>query len=233
MSARVSHRTRLIPTPTCTGETGAGNSPHPLITIKGNSHGFKSRLQRKYCPHIKFNARNGTWSFDGTDIKTPVFAIDLANLVTGWLRFQTGLPPSRRIDPDLQHMAPKPDDEHKRGFIVKIHSDELFNGAAEFSSASAHVGSAIDELHEQYLKECASHPGMVPVVRCITTVPVKDRHATNHRPVMVVTNWIERPRDLEDGPPVKREEIWKSAAHPVRPPLATPASAPFDDDMPF
>jgi hypothetical protein len=184
--------------------------------------------------YVKFNARNGTWSFNGAEIKAPVFAIDLDNLVTGWLRFQAGLPPSRRIDPDLQHMAPKPDADHKRGFIVKIHSDELFDGTAEFSSASAHVSTAVDELYEQYLKQRAGHPGLVPVVHCVTTVPIKDKHATNHRPVLVTVNWIERPRALENAPPVKPEEIWTNgAAPPARPPLATPAPAPFDDSIPW
>lgn len=176
-------------------------------------------------PHIKYNARQGDWSFEEKDLKTPSFAVDLDNLCTGWLRFQTGLPPSRRIDPDLQHMAPEPDGEHRRGFVVKIHSAELLGGAAEFSSASAHVGTAIGELYEQFLKERASHPGKVPVVRCATTVPVKDKHATNHRPVLVITHWIERPRELENAPPVKPEEIWTNGA--------APAPAVFDDDIPF
>jgi hypothetical protein len=196
-------------------------------------------------PHIKFNARQGSWSFDGQDIKAPEFAIDLANLVTGWLRFQAGLPPSRRIDPDLEHTAPEPDGDHKRGFVVKIHSDELLGGAAEFSSASAHVGTAVSEMHDQFLKERAGHPGKVPVVRCAATVPVKDRHATNHRPVFLITRWIDRPRDLPDAPPVDRREIWTNGGprkNPqpdnvtkstplVRSPLA--AAPVFDDDIPF
>jgi hypothetical protein len=184
-------------------------------------------------PHIKFNARQGTWSFDGQDLKSPEFAIDPKNLVTGWLRFQAGLPPSRRIDPDLEHMAPEPDADHRRGFVVKIYSDKLLNGAVEFSSASAHVGTAVAELYEQYLKERTGHPGKVPWVKCAATVPVKDRHATNHRPVFVITSWIDRPRDLPDALPVAPEEVWSNGATPpVRSPLAAPAPA-FDDDIPF
>jgi hypothetical protein len=180
-------------------------------------------------PHIKFNARTGVFSFNETEIKSPIFAIDLNNLVTGWLRFQTGLPPSRRIDPDLQHEAPKPDADHKKGFVVKIHSDELFDGTAEFSSASAHVGTAIAELYGQYLKERGSHPGMIPVVRCVTTIPIKDRHATNHRPVLTIINWIERPRDLPDASPVDSADIWQGDGAEPRPALATPSRQPVAD----
>ena len=122
---------------------------------------------RAYC---KYSPKSDKWFVhngerQGDEVDRPTALFDLDNMETGWFLFREGRPPERTLDPDLEHRAPKPSDEHRRGFAVKLFSPKNFGGTVEFSSTSMHTLHAMEDLHEEFSITKAEHPGQVPVVR--------------------------------------------------------------------
>lgn len=176
---------------------------------------------------VKFNSKADKWYFGSEqEIGRPTFVADLANIVTGWFQFREGQAPERRIDPSLDRAAPSPGEGFKRGFIMMVYSESYFGGAAEFSSASAHVGAAIRGLFDTWEKQRDEHPEQLPVVACTGSETKKDRYGTNFKPIFTIVKWVPRPADLPDESPVDRGDVWQGdlLAKP-RPQLATPRPA--------
>lgn len=184
-------------------------------------------------PYVKFNARSGKWLMRGLDgqdveIECPVFLADLANIATGWLRFQEGQAPERVMDPSLSEKAPCPGRDFKRGFVVLLYSPKWFGGIAEFASSSVHVCNAIRELYSDFKAIADQHPSQAPVISYTGADAMKDRLGTNYRPIFKIGQWVNRPAVLPDRSPVEPSEIWhghsgpapsaRAAAHYVPPP---------------
>ena len=89
-------------------------------------------------PYVKYNAKSDKWFIRAEgggdlEIARPTFLLDLANIRTGWLRFQEGQAPERLIDPALDKVAPTPGEGFKRGFVVMAFSPKFFGGAEDAS----------------------------------------------------------------------------------------------------
>ena len=163
--------------------------------------------------YVKFNAKADKWFAKGetgdVEIAPPTFIADLANIVTGWLRFLEGQAPERVMDPALDRAAPSPGNGFKRGFVLAVYSQKFFGGVAELSSASIHMGNAIREVYSDFEAQRGSHPGQVPVIACTGSEPMKDRHGTNYRPKLEIVKWVDRPAELPDQSPVDPSELWQ------------------------
>jgi hypothetical protein len=164
-------------------------------------------------PYVKFNAKADKWFAKGEtgdiEIGRPTFIADLANIVTGWLRFLEGQAPERVMDPALDRAAPSPGNGFKRGFVLAVYSQNFFGGMAELSSASIHMGNAIREVYSDFEAQRGSHPGQVPVIACTGSEPMKDRYGTNYRPKFEIVKWVDRPAELPDQSPVDASELWQ------------------------
>lgn len=197
-------------------------------------------------PYAKYNAKADKWFVRGEDgedreIARPTFAIDFANIATGWLLFREGQAPERRIDPSLDRAAPSPGEGFKRGFVVTTFSPKFFGGAAEFSSASIHVSNAVKDVYAAWEAQRGQHPGQLPVIACTGAEAMKDKYGTNYRPRFEIVKWIDRPAALPDESPVDAGDVWRDAAlaaaksqasHVPPPPAApAPARAPAGDPM--
>lgn len=197
-------------------------------------------------PYVKYNAKADKWFVRGEDgedqeIARPTFAIDFANIATGWLMFREGQAPERRIDPSLDQAAPSPGEGFKRGFVVMTFSPKFFSGAAEFSSASIHLSNAVKELYAVWESQRGQHPGQLPVVACTGAESMKDKHGTNYRPKFEIVKWTDRPAGLPDESPVEAGDVWKGTAPatakpqvshvPPPPAVPAPARAPAKDPM--
>jgi hypothetical protein len=181
--------------------------------------------------YVKFNAKADKWFVRGTEgeekeIERPTFVIDFPNLATGWLRFREGQAPERVMDPTIDRHAPKPGEGFKRGFVVMAYSPKFFGGAAEFASNAIHLGNAIKDAYALYEKATASNPGKLPVLQCVGSQPMKDRHGTNYRPTFTIVEWVDRPADLPSVSPVETADIWHGSstvdAKPASPSLSDP-----------
>lgn len=181
-------------------------------------------------PFAKFNVKTGRWFIRGeageVEIGAPTFCADLANIATGWLRFREGQAPERVMDAALDQAAPSPGEGFKRGFVLAVFSRNFFNGFAELSSASIHMGNAVSEVYAAFEKERANHPGEVPVVACTGVEAAKDKYGVNYRPQFTLSKWAGRPPELPDRSPVEPSEVWQGATQTAAKPAATHVSPP-------
>jgi hypothetical protein len=179
-------------------------------------------------PFIKFNGKSGRWyAPSGEEIAAPFNCVfDLSNAVSGWIRFQEGEGPQRRIDPSPDQAAPNPGDGSKRAFVVGLYSERHFNGYAEFSSSSVHVGAAVVDLYKQWKEQRDQHPNQLPVVTINGTQTVRGKNGTNFKPVFAITGWTDRPTGLPDRFPVDEAEIWRSGTTSTPRPAAAPPAQP-------
>jgi hypothetical protein len=196
-------------------------------------------------PWVKFNSKADKWFVRGSEggdleIQRPTFAIDLKNIATGWFRFAQGQAPERRIDPSLDHVAPSPGDGFKRGFVVICFSQKFFGGAVEMSGASLHLSNAIRDVYVKFKDEEGKpeNRGKVPVVACVGSDPMKDKHGLNYRPRFELVKFVDRPAELPDASPVDETDVWKGAApaparpaQHVAPPPAKPAADPLSEAL--
>ncbi len=183
-------------------------------------------------PYAKYNSKADKWFAKGQDgdveIQRPTFLADFKNIATGWLCFREGQAPERVIDPSLDHMAPNPGADFRRGFVLAVFSQKFFGGFAELSSASIHMSNAIREVYQQFEADQGKYPGQIPVIECTGSEAMKDKYGTNYRPKLQIVKWVERPVDLPDVSPVEAGDVWRSgnAAQPQATPAAAPVSAP-------
>jgi hypothetical protein len=187
------------------------------LNIGGSGAGFTR--------FIKYNAKAGRWFLRDEagerEIPMPTFVADFDNIATGWLKFEEGQAPQRRMDPDLQTPSPNPGDGSKRGFVMMVFSKKFLGGAAEFSGNSIHLSNAFKDAYAEWEAEKANHPGELPVLQCTGVEPMKDKHGTNYRPVFKIVLWSARPEELPDASPVNESEIRSGGGA-----LPAPAKAP-------
>lgn len=172
-----------------------------------------------FNPWVKYNSKSGRWSrkIEGgeQEIADPTFIADLDNIKTGWLRFAAGMAPSKVFDPSISVQAPRPDDEHKRGFQLNVFSKQALDGVAELASNSMHLCAAINELYMAYAAAKDANAGKVPVVQCTGSTPQKDKHGTNYKPNFVILKWVDRPAELEGNAPSVQAAPVQVAPRPV------------------
>ncbi len=150
---------------------------------------------------VKYNAKAGRWYKKGeageVEVANPTFVADFANIKTGWFHFAEGMAPSIVYDENLSTPAKKPDENHKRGFELRVYSEASFGGVVKFGSVSNIVCGSIAELYNQYEKEAPANAGKLPVVQCTGTVAEKGKYGTNYKPLLSIVKWIDRPAAFE------------------------------------
>ena len=151
-----------------------------------------------FDPWVKYNAKAGKWLFkDGdeeVEVMDPSFVADFSNIKTGWFLFMEGQAPDKVYDIDLNTLAPKPSDAHKRGFELRLFSKASFKGVVEMCSSSMHVCNAINALYDQYE---ADNAGKLPVIKANGVTPSKDKFGTNYKPNLSIEKWVTRPAEFD------------------------------------
>jgi len=167
----------------------------------------------------------GTNTFENSEVDiTGIFKaiFDFENLEVGWLKFAAGSAPSMVLVPhgSMFPPEPQPPNSHKEGarMMIKL-SKECADGQPpirELTGNAKSMMAGIDAVMEQYLKERAQHPSMLPVLVLEKTTPLKTgtgtTSSTNYQPVFRIVDW--KPRgDL----------VFVSKAGAALPPLNTAA----------
>ena len=164
-------------------------------------------------PIVKWDAKAGDlikvdrendgsgWVKNETEMTLPIsFAMDFDNMQIGWLSFATGAPDFQLVNLG-ERMPPKPTDDHKQCFRVKIASGDL--GLREFSHSAKTVMRAMDKLHDEFVAGQAANAGKTPVVTIGGTETVKiDTPQGELRfkvPEWSITQWIDRPAMFDGG----------------------------------
>jgi hypothetical protein len=171
----------------------------------------KRRDTPNIIPRCNFDARSGemnrcdreqdgggNWHTKQVDITENFEAIiDLENIEVGYIAFTLGGQPDFRMVPVGTDLGEPPSDNHKEGFRLRM---KLTNGAGndvrEFASTSKVVWQSVDELHDEYLEDCAKHKGKLPIVSIAEVAQVRTASSTFYRPIFEITGWAKRPNDL-------------------------------------
>lgn len=164
-----------------------------------------------FLPILKFDCRAGRMfrrdrvNGENTDIDvTKAFkaVMDLENLETGWMNFDTGGAPDFQMAVLGKGAPPaKPSDKHRMGvrMTLKLHKD-CGGDIREFAGNAKALVRGVDGLHNEYLAGVKSNPGKLPVVVLEDAVPITSgegaRKSTNYAPVFKITGWVARPDDL-------------------------------------
>lgn len=192
-----------------------------------------------FTPYVKYNAKAGRWYTKKDEQGAPEFEVtnmtaifDMDNLRTGWFDFPAGGAPDKVFDPSLAEAAPKPGDNHKRGFQLLAFSDANLLGKREFSSTAGVVIEAMNALHDHWLAGKNTNPGKLPVVKCSGVLPITGKHGTNYQPVLEIVAWADRPAELAGAPATAAAPATQAAPPPAAapathapPPAAAPATA--------
>lgn len=167
-----------------------------------------------FDPFVKYNGKAGRWYVQKdeqeVEVSNPVFVADFDKIKTGWFYFKTGSAPEKVFDKSLSEAAPKPErtfvddkgvvrDCFRRGFELRLFSNAHFGGVVVMNGSSMHLNNAINALYDAYEAGKAANPGMLPVVACSGTEPMKDKHGTNYKPLMSIVKWVARPVELDSG----------------------------------
>ncbi|MFA7441678.1 MAG: hypothetical protein WCZ66_12050 [Sphingomonadaceae bacterium] len=192
--------------------------------------------------YVKYNAKAGRWYTKKDEKDAPEFEVtnmtaifDMDNIKTGWFLFAAGTAPAKTFDPSLTEAAPKPGDGFKRGFEIDLFSEKNLLGVREFASTAGVVIEAMNALHDHWLSDKASHPGKLPVVKCVGVIPVTGAHGTNYQPQLEIVSWADRPAELNGAAKPASAPAEESKAPPAHtPPPAAKAPEPATaDDVEF
>lgn len=176
----------------------------------------------------------GNWMSSDEDI-TQAFAavMDLENIEIGWMLFASGVAPQWTMVPIGTPLPPRPSDQHKQGFRLKMKLSKACGGdVREFASQARSVLGAMDGLHTAYLEGLAANPGKLPVVAMTGTTPIKTtgkgQTSTNYAPIFQIKSWVDRPAELVGGTPAN-EPVAQTVTQ-VRTTSQVAQPAPADDD---
>lgn len=169
---------------------------------------------------LKCDGRTGLWRFraeDGeeTPLDKPSFVLDYPNIRTGWICFSEGSAPLRRIDPDQDNRAPKPDDgaDYRRGFAVRVFLVQ--HGMAEFSAVAMGIVMAVEDLSIEIEAEQKKrdNKGKLPLIKVTGATSTKTGRGTSFKPI---SGSIDGWRARRSCPTPRRSATMRSIARPAR-----------------
>lgn len=134
--------------------------------------------------------------------------IDMENIETGWILFETGSAPHFELTKLGTGMPAKPSDKHREGLRVmcKLHASCAGGQEAvrEIACTAMAALKGFDALHNAYNAGREANPGQLPVIvlgRVETDkVESKNGTTTNYIPVWEIVAWAPRPADLTYQP---------------------------------
>ena len=149
------------------------------------------------------------------------FAIDIKNVVFGWLHIDIGVRDWQSW-PSPSQQIPKPSDNHKNGFEVDCW---LADGRkAQFSGNSYGLGQFIAKLYNTAENMPEFAMGKVPVIQITSSKPIVVGKGTSYDVGFVIRTWINRPAD-GDAP---AQPAPVAAPQPAVAPAQAPAAGGTD-----
>jgi hypothetical protein len=190
--------------------------------------GFDPRGTANFARYLRYNAmgeRGGTWSDrDHDDITFPALA-DLEHIRTGWLSFETGLPPDLHWDASLGQPGPRAGKGHKRGLGLRLFFPEAGIGLRELTTNNAGVCAAIDKIYSKFEVAPERAQGLVPLVECTDVIPSETSFGVIFDPVLAIIDWRPRPHELAP--------VAAAKTAPQRSPPAPALGRDLDDEISF
>jgi hypothetical protein len=152
-----------------------------------------------FAPYVRYNAmgvRGRMWSDRDHDEIVFVALCDLEHIKTGWLLFETGLPPDLQWDTALGQPGPRPGKGHKRGLCLRLFFPETGIGLRELTTNNAGLCAAIDKIYGGFELAPERSQNLVPLVECTDIVTSESNFGTIFDPVLAIVGWRPRPHEL-------------------------------------
>lgn len=170
-------------------------------------------------PYIRANLPQNRWWVKTDAGDEPIemdrgFAMDIKNVVFGWLHIDIGVRDWQPWPSPAQQIA-KPSDAHKQGFEVDCWLSD--GREASFSGNSYGLGQFIAKVYNQAETAPEFAAGKIPVVQITSSTPVVVGKGTSYDVGFTIRAWIDRPAAGEAAAP---------APQPVAAPAPQPAAAP-------
>lgn len=194
------------------------------IEFKSENAG-NSNFVRCNLPQNRWTLRNTENGEEPIDM-TRGIAIDIKNVVFGWLQIDTGIRDWQPWPSPSQQIA-KPSDQHKKGFEVNCWMAD--KRSAQFSGNSYGLGTFIAKLYNT-AEECPEFETKVPVVKVTSTTPVAIGKGTSYDVGFTIDKWIDRPAAEE---PAEATPPSSQATPPAAPAAAPAAPAPAEGGSDF
>jgi hypothetical protein len=179
-------------------ESSAGGSGEFMAVLK-----YDARAGRIF--RVDRDNAGGEWATTPVDITRSFKAVmDLENLETGWMDFNTGGAPVFALAKIGDPLPNRPTPKAKNGVrvILKLSKDCGGDKPIREMSSSAKVSlQGLEALYVAYQAEKAANPDKLPVVILEDTLPIvtkgKDKDGntqttTNYQPVFKITGWAPR-----------------------------------------
>lgn len=182
-------------------------------------------------PRIQYDARAGRlhridrsqgadgWTNDATEIDFPAqMVFDMDAVEVGWILIGAGAVDFKMV-PLGEAMPPRPTDQHKQGFRVRVYSQKLLAGVRIWNGTAKCVIAAVDQLHNEYVDQQPNNRGKVPVVEWRKPIAIKSgsgaNTSTNYQPVLTIVKWIDRPQEFQTAPPANQQASKPASAPPA------------------
>jgi len=147
---------------------------------------------------------------------------------SGWLKIQQGTAPEYVWDAVPGQAGPQPGKDFRYGIAVVLFSLEHLGGVREICTPNPGVCEAISALHVEYEKSPQAAAGMLPIVATGEPKPFSNRYGDFFDPTMTIIDWVQRPPELPEPPPVPVNHLAKAGLQPIR-----GLDQDLNDDVPF
>lgn len=173
---------------------------------------------------------SGEWISDMVELdKGDMFLADFAGIEVGWIAFTSGGPDFQMV-PNGRNVGPRPSDNHKAGFRMRV----LLPKEEEprtFASTAKSVLAVIDDLHT---KASEAPAGQVPVVKIAGTRVIETKGPSgmtrNYAPLLEIVKYVPRPAALGDAPSLG---VTMAPSAPAAAPAGGGKVAVAEDAIPF
>jgi hypothetical protein len=140
------------------------------------------------------------------------FAIDIKNVVFGWLHIDVGVRDWQPW-PSTSQGTPRPSENHKNGFEVACWLSD--GREATFSGNSYGLGQFIAKLYNKAETMPEFAQGKVPVVQITSSTPVVIGKGTSYDVGFAISSWIDAPAAGAEPAPAPVAEAAPVAAAPA------------------
>lgn len=185
---------------------------------------FQDETQASDMSYVRVNLPQNKWTLktptgDIEDIDmTKGIAIDVKNVVFGWLHIDVGVREFLAWPSPAQPLVKPEGSPHKMGFEVNCWA----NGReAQFSNNSYGAGQFIAKLYNQ-VENDPNFATKIPVVQVTTSTPVVIGKGTSYDVGFNIAQWIDPPTGSEQ-PVAQAATTYEATPAATQPPSAQPA----------
>ena len=180
--------------------------------------------------YIRFSPSVNAWTLGGEEIQLKTVLFDMDSIKTGWCLLEAGSPPQWQWDEVIGRRSPKPGDEYKRGFSVRMWLGPD-RGWTEWSANGTGSCLGFENLAGAAMPQKEDNEGKVLATKYAGAKAEKIGRGNTRVPQFDIVGWVDRPADdgddmEEEAPPPKRATPPATGSKAVPPP--SKKAAPID-----